>query len=40
MEIAEMIMSGKVNKDSVIFVELKDGVEFEFINLDDVEIVN
>ncbi|MEQ1588660.1 MAG: AAA family ATPase, partial [Cyclobacteriaceae bacterium] len=39
-ELSKQILSGKVNKDSVIFVELKDGVEFEFINLDEVEVVN
>ncbi len=38
-ELSKQILSGKVNKDSVIFVELKDGVEFEFINLDEVEVV-
>lgn len=39
-ELSKQILSGKVNKDSVIFVEMKDGVEFEFINLDEVEVVN
>ncbi|MBX2901816.1 MAG: ATP-dependent chaperone ClpB [Cyclobacteriaceae bacterium] len=39
-ELSKQILAGKVNKDSVIFVELKNGVDFEFINLDDVEIVN
>ncbi|MBL7860029.1 MAG: ATP-dependent chaperone ClpB [Cyclobacteriaceae bacterium] len=39
-ELSKQILSGKVNKDSVIFVDLKDGVEFEFINLDEVEVVN
>lgn len=39
-ELSKQILAGKVNKDSVIFVELKNGVEFDFINLDDVEIVN
>lgn len=39
-ELSKQILAGTVNKDSVIFVELKNGVEFEFINLDDVEIVN
>jgi ATP-dependent Clp protease ATP-binding subunit ClpB len=39
-ELSKQILAGKVNKESVIFVELKNGVEFEFINLDDVEIVN
>jgi ATP-dependent Clp protease ATP-binding subunit ClpB len=39
-ELSKQILSGKVNKDSVIFVELKEGVEFEFINLDEVKVVN
>ncbi len=39
-ELSKQILAGKVNKDSVIIVELKNGVEFDFINLDDVEIVN
>ncbi|MCE7863828.1 MAG: ATP-dependent chaperone ClpB [Bacteroidetes bacterium CHB5] len=39
-ELSKQILAGKVNKDSVIFVELKNGVEFEFINLDNVEVVN
>lgn len=38
-ELSKQILSGKVNKDSVIFVELKEGVDFEFINLDEVEVV-
>jgi len=38
-ELSKQILSGKVNKDSVIFVELKEGVEFEFVNLDEVEVV-
>lgn len=33
-ELSKQILSGKVNKDSVIFVELKNEVEFEFINID------
>jgi ATP-dependent Clp protease ATP-binding subunit ClpB len=39
-ELSKQILSGKVNKDSVIFVELVDGVDFEFINLDNVEMVD
>lgn len=39
-ELSKQILAGKVNKDSVIFVELKNGVDFEFINLDNVEVVN
>ncbi|HEY5824652.1 MAG TPA: hypothetical protein VIT44_09810, partial [Cyclobacteriaceae bacterium] len=40
-ELSKQILIGKVNKDSVIFVDLKNEVEFEFINLDQtVEIEN
>jgi ATP-dependent Clp protease ATP-binding subunit ClpB len=40
-ELSKQILTGKVNKDSVIFVDLRDEVEFEFINLDQtVEIEN
>jgi ATP-dependent Clp protease ATP-binding subunit ClpB len=38
-ELSKQILSGKVNKDSVIFVELVDGVEFKFTNLDELETV-
>lgn len=38
-ELSKQILSGKVNKDSVIFVDLKNEVEFDFINLDEVEVV-
>lgn len=38
-ELSKQILSGKVNKDSVIFVELKDEVEFEFINIQEAEVV-
>lgn len=38
-ELSKQILSEKVNKDSVIFVDLKNDVEFEFINLDQVEVV-
>lgn len=38
-ELSKQILSGKVNKDSVIFVDLKDEVEFQFINLDELETV-
>ncbi|MBL7876580.1 MAG: AAA family ATPase, partial [Cyclobacteriaceae bacterium] len=37
-ELSKQILAGKVNKDSVIFVELINGVDFEFINLDNVEL--
>jgi len=33
-ELSKQILSGKVNKDAVIFVDLKNDVEFEFINVD------
>ncbi len=36
-ELSKQILAGKVNKDSVIDVNLKDGVDFEFINLQPVE---
>ncbi len=40
-ELSKQILIGKVNKDSVIFVDLKNEVEFEFINLDQtVEVEN
>lgn len=38
-ELSKQILSGKVNKDSVIFVDMKNEVEFEFINLETVEVV-
>lgn len=38
-ELSKQILSGKVNKDSMIYVDLKNGVEFDFINLDEVEVV-
>ena len=38
-ELSKQILSGKVNKDSIIFVDMKNEVEFEFINLDTVEVV-
>ncbi len=38
-ELSKQILSGKVNKDSVIFVELVDEVEFKFVNLDELETV-
>ena len=39
-ELSKQILAGKVNKDSVIFVDMKNDVELEFINLDHVEVVN
>ncbi len=38
-ELSKQILAGKVNKDSIIFVEMKNEVEFEFINLDKAEVV-
>lgn len=38
-ELSKQILSGKVNKDSIIFVELKDGVEFVFNNISETEVV-
>jgi len=38
-ELSKQILSGKVNKDSVIFVNIKDDVEFEFININEAEVV-
>lgn len=35
-ELAKQILSGKVNKDSVIAVEMKNDVEFEFVNAGEV----
>jgi ATP-dependent Clp protease ATP-binding subunit ClpB len=38
-ELSKQILAGRVNKDSVIFVDMKNEVDFEFINLDSVEVV-
>jgi len=38
-ELSKQILSGKVNKDSVIFVEMKNEVEFEFVNVQNSELV-
>jgi ATP-dependent Clp protease ATP-binding subunit ClpB len=37
-ELSKQILAGKVQKDSVIFVGLKDGVTFEFENINGLEI--
>jgi ATP-dependent Clp protease ATP-binding subunit ClpB len=37
-ELSKQILSGKVNKDSQIFVDMKNDVDFEFINSDSIEI--
>ncbi len=39
-ELSKQILAGKVNKDSLIDVNLKNGVDFEFINLQPVETVS
>jgi len=39
-ELSKQILSGKVNKDSEIFVELVNEVEFKFVNVDEIELVN
>jgi ATP-dependent Clp protease ATP-binding subunit ClpB len=38
-ELSKQILSGKVNKDSVIFVSMKDDVEFDFLNINEAEVV-
>ena len=38
-ELSKQILSGKVNKDSVIYVNMKNEVEFEFINISEAEVV-
>lgn len=39
-ELSKQILAGRINKDAVIYVDLKDGVEFEFTNIDEVDLVN
>jgi ATP-dependent Clp protease ATP-binding subunit ClpB len=39
-ELSKQILSGKVNKDSVILVDMKNEVEFDFVNMDSIEILN
>ena len=39
-ELSKQILSGKVNKDSEIFVELVNEVDFKFVNVDEIELVN
>lgn len=39
-ELSKQILAGKVHKDSVILVDIKNEVEFVFENLADAEIVN
>ena len=38
-ELSKQILSGKVNKDGMIFVDMKNEVEFEFVNLAEAEVV-
>jgi ATP-dependent Clp protease ATP-binding subunit ClpB len=37
-ELSKQILSGKVNKDSVIFVDMKNDVELDFINRDEAKV--
>ena len=39
-ELSKQILSGKVHKDSIIFVDLRNENEFVFENLEDAEVVN
>jgi ATP-dependent Clp protease ATP-binding subunit ClpB len=39
-ELSKQILAGKINKESVIYIDLKDDVEFEFTNVDHVDLVN
>jgi ATP-dependent Clp protease ATP-binding subunit ClpB len=39
-ELSKQILAGKVNKDSTILVDLKNDVEFEFINGEKIEVLN
>ncbi|MCB0489893.1 MAG: ATP-dependent chaperone ClpB [Cyclobacteriaceae bacterium] len=39
-ELSKQILAGKIHKDSVIYIDLKNEVEFEFQNLDPVEEVH
>jgi ATP-dependent Clp protease ATP-binding subunit ClpB len=38
-ELCKQILSGKVHKDSVIFITIKNENEFVFENLEEVEVV-
>ncbi|HEY5692645.1 MAG TPA: ATP-dependent chaperone ClpB [Cyclobacteriaceae bacterium] len=38
-ELSKQILAGTINKDAIIFIDLKNGVEFEFQNLESVEEV-
>lgn len=39
-ELSKQILSGTVSKDAVIYVDMKNEIEFEFINLDNVEVTH
>ncbi len=39
-ELSKQILAGKVNRDSRILVDMKNDVEFEFINENEAEVVN
>jgi len=39
-ELSKQILAGKVNKDSIILVDMKSDVEFEFVNLDDINVLS
>ncbi len=38
-ELSKQILSGKINKDAVIFVDIKNEVEFDFINIEVPEVI-
>ncbi|NJN43039.1 MAG: ATP-dependent chaperone ClpB [Flammeovirgaceae bacterium] len=38
-ELSKQILGGSINKESVIFVDLKDGVEFVFENIEQAEVI-
>jgi ATP-dependent Clp protease ATP-binding subunit ClpB len=39
-ELSKQILAGKIHKDSIIFVDLKNETEFVFENVEDVEVLN
>jgi ATP-dependent Clp protease ATP-binding subunit ClpB len=38
-ELSKQILAGTIQKDSVIFVDLKNEIEFVFENLEEAEVV-
>ena len=38
-ELSKQILSGKIHKDSVIFIDVKNETEFIFENISDMEVV-